>query len=84
MKENNMLNFFQNNSGNINSNNNISVFNNITKFIDGIIENISKIMDSKFLKEKISEKLNEIDTKQIDLILIKDSLNNTLIQSLIY
>ena len=81
MKESNMSNLFQNNSGNINSkNNNISVFNNITKFIDGIMENISKIMDSKFLNEKISEKLNEIDTKQIDIILMKDNLNNTLIQ----
>ena len=80
MKENNISNYIQNNVGNANSNNYINIFNNITKFIDGIMENISKMMDYKFLNEKIYEKLNEINTKQIDITLIKDNLNNILIQ----
>lgn len=79
MKENKISNFFQKNSENDNSIY-ITLFNNLTKFIDKLINNDIKKTDIQLLEEKITSKLNEIDNKQIDIILIKDNLNNTLIQ----
>ena len=70
-----------NSSKNINDNYR-SLFNSLTKFIDSNIDNNNNSKNNKnqILTEKISSKLNEIDTNQIDITLIKDNFNNTLIQ----
>ena len=59
-----------------------NVFNDIIKYIEANFDlnNHTKNVDVKILKEKTNLKLDEISKKGIDLSLIRDNLNNTLIQ----
>jgi ankyrin repeat protein len=59
-----------------------SLFNNIIKFIESNNSDISTKNNNNYqlLNEKISTKLDEINNKGIELILIMDTFNNTLIQ----
>ena len=56
-----------------------SLFNDCVKYIDSIV-NYNKNISNEIMKEKIANKLNEINGKGVDIILIKDNLKNTLIQ----
>ena len=56
-----------------------SLFNDCVKYIDSIV-NYNKNINNEIMKEKIANKLNEINGKGVDIILIKDNLKNTLIQ----
>ena len=56
-----------------------SLFNDCIKYIDSIVNN-NKNISNEIMKEKITNKLNEINGKGLDIILIKDNLKNTLIQ----
>ena len=56
-----------------------SLFNDCVKYIDSIINN-NKNISNEIIKEKITNKLNEINEKGVDITLIKDNLKNTLIQ----
>jgi palmitoyltransferase len=59
-----------------------SLFNNIIKFIESNYSDINTKNNNNYqlLNEKISTKLDEINNKRIELILIMDTFNNTLIQ----
>ena len=63
-----------------NDSNYFALFNNLIKFIDIISDNTIKNSNNELLSEKISAKFKEINNKEIDITLIKDNLNNTLIQ----
>ena len=80
MKESEKLNFAQNVTVNVDFKNYLSIFNNIVKYIDNNSDNYLKNNNIQLLTQKIELKLNEINTKEIDFSLIKDNLNNTLIQ----
>ena len=59
-----------------------SLFNNIIKFIESNNSDINAKNNNNYqlLNEKISTKFDEINNKGIELILIMDTFNNTLIQ----
>ena len=63
-----------------------SLFNNIIKFIESNNSDINTKNNNNYqlLNEKISTKLDEIHNKGIELILIMDTFNNTLIQYYLY
>ena len=63
-----------------NDSNYFALFNNLIKIIDIISDNTIKNSNNELLSEKISAKFKEINNKEIDITLIKDNLNNTLIQ----
>ena len=60
-------------------NNYLLIFNNLSKYIDSFYSNSSNILTEE-LEEKIFSKFDEVNKPEIDLTLIKDNLNNTLIQ----